>query len=83
MKTFLRKYFASDKAKVKQLFNYHNTKGLDIKFQHSFQDSINPIFRCGTDVELCLHSFLHSLLFQNEGLWNYSDFSFWQYFLGC
>ena len=38
------------------------------KLKHSFQDSLNPICRCSTDVESCLHFFLHWPLFQNEGL---------------
>ena len=38
------------------------------KFKHSFQDSLKPICRCGTDVESCVHYFLHCLLFQKERL---------------
>ena len=36
------------------------------KFKCSFQNSLNPICRCSIDVELCIHFFLHCLLFQNE-----------------
>ena len=34
----------------------------------SFQDSLNPICNCGTDVETTTHYFLHCSLFSNERL---------------
>ena len=37
-------------------------------FKHGFQDSFNSVYRCGTNVESCVHYFLHRLLFQNERL---------------
>ena len=64
------------------IFNCHNPKGVklltrlrlglshlrDHKFKHSFQDSLNPICNCGTDVETTTHYFLHCSLFSNERL---------------
>ena len=63
-------------------FNCHNPKWIKLvtrlctglshlrehKYKHSFQDSLNLICRCGTDVESCLHFFLHCHIFQNERL---------------
>ena len=37
-------------------------------FKHSFQD-LNPIFRCCTDVESCLHFFLHCLKTKDLSSW--------------
>ena len=64
------------------IFNCHNPKGLklltrlrlslshlrDNKFKHSFQDSLNPICSCGTDVETTTHYLLHCSLFSDERL---------------
>ena len=64
------------------IFNCHNTKGVklltrlrlglshlrDHKFKHSFQDSLNPICNCGTDVETTTHYLLHCPLFSDERL---------------
>ena len=64
------------------IFNCHNPKGVklltrlrlglshlrDHKFQYSFQDSLNPICNCGTDVETTTHYLLHCLLFSDERL---------------
>ena len=36
------------------------------KSKYSFQDSLNSICRCDTDVESCMHFFLHCPLFQNQ-----------------
>ena len=36
------------------------------KFKHSFQDSINPIYNCGNDVEYVIHFFLFFPLYSNE-----------------
>ena len=36
------------------------------KFKHSFQDTLNPICNCGSDVESAIHFFLHSPLYSNE-----------------
>ena len=54
------------------LFNYHNPKGIKFitrlllglshlrkhKFEHSFQDSLNPLCTCGLDIESTTHLFL-------------------------
>ena len=64
------------------IFNCHNPKGVklltrlrlglshlrDHKFKHSFQDSLNPICNCGTDVETTTHYRLHCPLFSDESL---------------
>ena len=64
------------------IFNCHNPKGVklltrlrlglshlrDHKFKHSFQDSLNPICNCGTDVETTAHYFLYCPLFSDESL---------------
>ena len=64
------------------IFNCYNPKGVklltrlrlglrhlhDRKFKHSFQDSLNPICNCGTDVETTTHYLLHCPLFSDERL---------------
>ena len=64
------------------IFNCHNPKGVklltrlrlglshlrDHKFKHSFQDSLNPIYNCETDVETFTHYLLHCPLFSDERL---------------
>ena len=67
---------------LNSVFNCRNSKGIKLitrlrtglshlpehKFKHSFQDSLKPICRCGTDFESCVHFFLQCPLFQNERL---------------
>ena len=67
---------------LNSFFNCHNPKRIKLvtrlrtglrhlceyQFKHSFQDSLNPICRCCTDVESCVHFFLHYPQFQNEKL---------------
>ena len=36
------------------------------KFEHSFQDTLNPICNCGNDIESAIHFFLHCPLHSNE-----------------
>ena len=62
------------------LYNSHNPKGIKLmtrffldlchlqenKFKRSFQDSINPLWNCGYDVESTVHFFFHCPLFTNE-----------------
>ena len=64
------------------IINCHNPKGVklltrlrlslshlrDHKFKHSFQDSLNPIFNCWTDIEITTHYLLHCPLFSDERL---------------
>ena len=64
------------------IFNRHNPRGVklltrlrlglshlrDNKFKHSFQDSLNPVYNCGTDVETTTHFFLHCLFFSGGRL---------------
>ena len=64
------------------IFNCHNPKGVklltrlrlglshlrDHKSKHSFQDSLNPICNCGTDVETTTHYLHHCPLFSDERL---------------
>ena len=64
------------------VFNCHDPKGVkllerlrlglshlhDHKFKHSFQDSLNPICNCGTNVETTTHYLLHCPLFSDESL---------------
>ena len=40
----------------------------DIKFNHNFQDTLNPICNCGEDIETSCHYLLHSSLYTNERL---------------
>ena len=40
----------------------------DHKFKQSFQDSLNPICSCGTDVETTIHGLLHCPVFSDERL---------------
>ena len=62
--------------------NVHNTKGIKLltrrrigfshlkehKFRHKFQDTINPLCRCGNFVESTTHFFLHCTYFSNQRL---------------
>ena len=64
------------------IFNCHNPKGVklltrlrldlsylrDHKSKYSFQDLLNPICNCGTDVETTTHYLLHCPRFSNERL---------------
>ena len=64
------------------IFNCHIPKGVklltrlrlglnhlrDHKFNHSFQDSLNPICNCGTDVDTTARYLLHCPLFSDERL---------------
>ena len=36
------------------------------KFNHNFQNCINPLCSCGTDIEATSHLFLHCPLFDDE-----------------
>ena len=68
------------RSTLNSFFNCFNPKGIKLvtrlrtglshlceqKFKHSFQDSLNPICRCGTDVESCLYFFLHCPLFKKQ-----------------
>ena len=61
-------------------YNYHNLTAIKFikricfglrclwehKCNHSFQESINPICNCSSDVEFAIHFFLHCLLYSNE-----------------
>ena len=38
------------------------------KFQHNFQDTLNPICNCGEDIESSCHYLLHCSLHTNESL---------------
>ena len=62
------------------IFDCHNPKGVklltrlrlglshlpDHTLKHSFQDSLNPICNCGTDVETTTHYLLRCPLFSDE-----------------
>ena len=62
------------------LFNCHNPKGIknitrmrlglshlrDHKFKHSFQDSLNPLCNCGSDIESTAHFLLHCPMYITE-----------------
>ena len=62
------------------VYNCHNPKGLkfitrlrlvlshlkEYKYKHSFQDTINPLFICGLDIESSEHFLLHCPQFFNE-----------------
>ena len=64
------------------VFNCHDPKGVkllarlrlglshlyDHKFKHRFQDPLNPICNCGTNVETTTHYLLHWPLFSDERL---------------
>ena len=38
------------------------------KFKHKFQDTLNPIWNCGEDIETSCHYLLHRSLYTNERL---------------
>ena len=62
------------------IFNYHNPKAIkylsrirlglsrlrENKFKHSFQDTLNPICFCGSDVERPCHYLISCLIFNAE-----------------
>ena len=68
------------RPKTSNVFNSNSSKGLKFvtrlhvwlshlrkhKFEHSFQDSINPLCSCSLDVESTIHYFLHCPLFTVE-----------------
>ena len=61
-------------------FDIHSPKGIKLitrlrlslsnlrehKFKHSFQDTINPLYNCGQNIESAAHFFLHYPFFINE-----------------
>ena len=61
-------------------FNCHNPRGVKLltrlrlglshlrehKFKHGFQDSLNPICRCGNDIETLAHFLLHCPHYSHE-----------------
>ena len=67
---------------LNNFFNCHNSKRIKFvtrqrpslshlrkhRLKYSFQDSLNPICRCSTDVDSCLHYFFHCPLFLNKRL---------------
>ena len=62
------------------VFKCHNPQGIKFlttlrlglshlrehKFKHSFQDSLNPLCKCGFDVESTSHILFHSPIYNNE-----------------
>ena len=62
------------------VYNCHNPRGICLitrlrlglshlrehKFKHGFQDTLNPLYSCGNDVESTEHFLLHCLQFVNE-----------------
>ena len=70
---FKNNLLKSIRPKPRSIFGLHNPTGLkyltrirlglshlrEHKFKHNFQDSINPICSCGSDIETTEHFFLH------------------------
>ena len=68
------------RPKPNSVYNCNNPKGLKLitrlrlglshlrehKFKHNFQDCINPLCSCGSDVESIAHYFLHCPFYVNE-----------------
>ena len=64
----------------KSVFKCHNPQGIKFltrlrlglshlrehKFKHSFQDSLNPLCKCGAEVELTTHFLLHCPIYNND-----------------
>ena len=62
------------------VFECHNPQGIKFltrfrlglshlrehKFNHSFQDSLNPLWKCGTETESTLHFLLHCPIYNND-----------------
>ena len=62
------------------VFECHNPKGIKFltrlrlglshlrehKFKHNFQDSLNPLWKCGAEVESTSHSTLHCPIYNND-----------------
>ena len=62
------------------VFECHNPQGIKFltrlrlglshlrehKFKHSFQDSLNPLCKCGAEVELTTHFLLHCPIYNND-----------------
>ena len=62
------------------VFECHNPQGIKFltrhhlglsnlrehKFKHSFQDSLNPLFNCGAEVESASHYLLHCPIYSND-----------------
>ena len=45
------------------------------KFKHSFQDSLNPLCKCGIEVESTSHFLPHCLVYSND---RYSSVTVWK-----
>ena len=64
----------------KSVFKCHNPQGIKFltrlrlvlshlrehKFKHSFQDSLNPLCKCGAEVESTSHFFFHRPIYNND-----------------
>ena len=69
------------KPSSNSLFNCHSLKGIKLitrlrldlshlrkhKFRHNFQDTLNPIWSCGDDIETTIHYLLHCSNYSDEG----------------
>ena len=69
------------KPSSNSLFNCHSLKGIKLitrlrldlshlrkhKFRHNFQDTLNPIWSCGDDIETTIHYLLHCSNYWDEG----------------
>ena len=68
------------RASLNRVYNCHNTKEIKLltrltvclshirehKFQHIFQDTLNPICNCGEDIKTTSHYLLHCLDYLHE-----------------
>ena len=69
------------KPSSNSLFNCHSLKGIKLitrlrldlshlrmhKFRLNFQDTLNPIWSCGDDIETAIHYLLHCSNYSDEG----------------
>ena len=69
------------KPSSNSLFNCHSLKRIKLitrlrldlshlrkhKFRHNFQDTLNPIWSCGDDIETTIHYLLHCSNYSDEG----------------
>ena len=80
MNVFKNSLFKFIRPSVNSVFNCHNPRGVKLltrlrlglshlrehKFKHGFQDSLNPIWSCGNDIETLARFLLHCTHYSNE-----------------
>ena len=73
LNTFIKKLLNLIRSCANSVFDIHNPLGIKLltrlhlglshlhehKFRHCFQDTLNPLCKCGKDIESTMHFFLH------------------------